>query len=138
VGTPENPITIALEVELSEKKKSRYKMCADFYRDYPEVKQIIWIAGPLKVLKFIYKALHEAIGDKPFLHSFIQLDHFLKDQWQAKIVAGHLKGMSLAEILQIPKAHPWSELTTCSLLDTRKAPIRSTALQVPPFKEFTY
>jgi hypothetical protein len=138
VGTPEIPKTIALEVELSEKKKSRYKLCADFYRDYPEVKQIIWIAGPLTVLKFVHKALCEALGDKPFLHSFIQLDHFLKDQWQAKVVIGYLKDLSLAEILQVSKINRPSTLMPRLLLDTRKAPMRSPTSQIPPLKDFFY
>jgi hypothetical protein len=138
VETPEGPKTIALEVELSEKKKSKYKTCVDFYRDYPEIKQIVWIAGPLTVLKYVHNAITEAIGDRPFIHSFIQLDQFLKDQWQSKIVAGHLKGLSLADILQMPKAHTRGTFTTCALLDTRKAPIRSPTLQIPPFKDFFY
>src|ERR1017187_2650757 len=59
-------VMILMQIQPNTKQNAPIKL-TDFYRDYPKVKQIVWIARPPTALTFA--------------HSFAQLDHFLKYQW---------------------------------------------------------
>jgi len=138
VTKEDKEFVIALEVELSPKVKSKYLGYDDFYRDYPMVGNIIWITGTANLADYIKRTITQARGEEKSRHSFILLDHYLQKQWQAEIVTGPLKGRTLAKIFSISKINTGEMLTPCLFLDTRKAPIRTPAYQIPDIRRFIY
>ncbi len=130
--------TIALEVELSAKEKSKYRNVADFYRDYPSVANVVWIVGSANLIRYIDKAIKEALIDNPTVHSFMHLNDFLKDKWQAVFVAGPLKGHSISTILKHTAINQDQKFSPGLILDTRKAPMKSPTSPAPNIKSFIY
>lgn len=123
-------VAIALEVELTLKRKDRYALTATFYRDEPSIERVVWIVRTQGMAKSISTALHRQAPENSPRHNFI-IEHDIRTLgWGALIRCGRETGATLAALLGCPMEkgmdRPWTSMTQ-ALLDTRKLPGRPRA-----------
>ncbi len=118
-------LTIALEVELNQKKHSYYSWLAKFYDERQEISRVVWVVRPRPLADSIWRELKKAVGDRTALHGFVDLEDFQKMGWQAPILLGAEQGKPLSFLLNYGvQSSPNSDWTRF-LLDTRKCPHKS-------------
>ena len=96
--------TVALEVELNTKSKSRYKKIAQFYSDNTEIDEVIWITDNYSACLKIQKCMFAKNKARFHIHSFVELDDFKKSIWNAKLSGGINNGKTVAQALLVPHA----------------------------------
>lgn len=118
-------LTIALEVEIHQKKSSYYSWLAKFYDDHQNVDRVVWVVRPRRLAESIWRELKKTVGDRVAIHNFLALEDVQKLGWQAPILIGPEQGKSLAFLLNPrPQTLPNPDWTRF-LLDTRKSPHKS-------------
>ncbi len=89
-------ILAALEVEISPKSSSRYKILAKQYRDCASINRVVWMVENESLGKRIYKCFKEEIGQAANTHVFILEEDFKKSGWGAKVFLGEDKEHPIA------------------------------------------
>lgn len=117
--------TVALEVELSQKKLTDYETVGRYYHLDAKVDHIIWITGPRVSPKSIHTAIQKSLGAHPNRHSFITLESFEKTFWQSPVSVGYMVGESLKKILVQEVSAASSAPDSYYFFDTRKYPVKS-------------
>lgn len=116
-----NPMaTVALEVELSSKKLSRYDSVAEFYRHTKEIKRVLWLTGDRKTANSVYRRLHASSPDCD-IHNFILYEDFVKLGWQAPIFRGPEVGKRMDYLLGNQTQTNEQAIAQSFLLDLRKS-----------------
>jgi hypothetical protein len=126
LSKPPRESLIALEVELSKKSPFAYREVGEFYSDYIDILEVIWVVKTKSDMNYIHRHVSSGSSTEASEHSYIFLDQFIEHQWQAKIEFGKSKGKTLKEVIGKSPAKGGSEGTMDFLLDLRKKPINST------------
>lgn len=122
---------IALEIELSKKAPASYNEAGKFYSATIEVAHVLWFVRTLRDAQYIHGHLQGSLQKKISEHSFILMDHFIKNQFQAKIILGKNFDQPVSHILNITSSDAGAVPTQYRLLDIRKYPINSSKLKTP-------
>ena len=92
---PEAPLTVALEVELNIKCKSRYDGLGGFYAATPDIDRVIWVAPILRSLATLQNQLKENEFKERRIHNFILLNDLVQKGWHSEIKLGPEQGQTL-------------------------------------------
>lgn len=118
-------LTIALEVELNQKRSSYYSWLAKFYDERHEISRVVWIVRPRTLADSICRNLKKTVGERAAIHNLVSIGDFRKYGWQAPILFGSEQGKPLGFLLrggvQTSSNLDWTRF----LLDTRKCPHKS-------------
>ncbi len=117
-------LTIALEVELNQKKNSFYQVVGRFYSDHPSITRVLWCVKSLSTAKTIRRHIESDVKDRALIHDFVSLSQVESLGWNAPILIGRESGKSIAYLLgaSIPPVNSPGTFTAKSLFDTRKCP----------------
>lgn len=122
--------TIALEVELTQKRHVDYELIGDFYADHAGISRVLWLVPYRSLAVLIHNKILESIKDKPFIHNFVTFKEFQNHGWQSLIEFGPEKTKSIATLLGSSQENDIStsskHVLTKLILDTHKSPHRST------------
>ncbi len=122
-------LTVALEVEIHQKKSSYYSWLAKFYDERQEISRVVWVLRPRRLAESIWRELSKAVGERAAIHNLLALEDVEKLGWQAPILFGAEQGKSLGFLLnsnvQSSPNPDWIRF----LLDSRKSPHKSTRYQ---------
>lgn len=121
----ENFLTIALEVELSQKTGNQYEIVGDFYSKHPSINHVIWVVPRLSLAGYIHTRIQKAIRQKTMIHSFIVYADFQQQSWNAPIVCGAFLGKTIAQILGANIGNSPEPVLGSFLLNTRKSPFKA-------------
>jgi hypothetical protein len=80
--------TVALEVELTHQRHTKYGAIAEFYRSNPTVVRVLWVVDGLSVAKSLMQAIQKQDREGPTFHSFVTLPDFKQSGWGAHISLG--------------------------------------------------
>lgn len=116
--------TVALEVELHQKKLDEYGSISDFYHLDAQCAEVIWVVDYGYCWERIYERLTKNKATS-VIHNFIHLHDFGTQGWQARIQFGKNAGKSLKEILVPSLGQPSDQSYMDVLFDFRKKPINS-------------
>jgi hypothetical protein len=113
--------TIALEVELSIKKETDYRICGWFYEDQPQIYRVVWVVRTLAAAEKVWRCVTEKRRKNFIPHNILLLRDYLDKGWMAPFILGPEKGKTLNWLLNGNEEK--TEETICSnfLLDTRKS-----------------
>ena len=114
-------VTIALEVELSQKSALRYRIMANVYGEFRDIFRVVWIVPSLAMARTIRNQIKDSCPDTVDVHNFMLQADFELSGWNAIFQHGFETGQSLSYLLHgghNPPTTVWSRY----LLDTRKAP----------------
>lgn len=75
---------MALEVELSQKKKSRNVDYRYFYETFPRGERCLWIVKSKTLAATILRCLYPTRPEF-YIHNFVLIKDFLDQGWEAKI-----------------------------------------------------
>lgn len=108
---------LAIEVEIKAKPLIRYDKVGLYYDMSPDVMAVLWLVGSPKTFSDISHRFLAIKVRRMMIHNFVYLDHFKSKGWQAEVVFGSYKGMSIKDIMsaigvQLP----------CNLLATHLQP----------------
>lgn len=123
-GGLKKPRVLALEVELSQKKKYEYHSLGGWYNLWGDkVQGVIWLVASSGMARSIEGRIFEEVRRENKTHHFVLLEDFLNLGWHAPIVRGPKTGTLMGEILD-PKflEHCPEPNLTKFFLDTRKSP----------------
>lgn len=126
--------TIALEVELTQKRTADYDKTSVFYDRKSEITKVIWVTKRPSLAGHIHSRMNDAAkhDDK---HNFISLVDFLKNGWQAEIRLGSDRTKTLSCLLSDCRRTPLVPVRGNPLLDIRKSPHKSNACRFLTFGE---
>lgn len=119
-------LTIALEVEIHQKKSSYYSWLAKFYDERQEIDRVVWVVKPRRLADSIWRELKRAVGERVAIHNLLALEDVQKLGWQSPILVGPEQGKPLAFLLNPSPQSSSNPDWTRFLLDTRKSPHKST------------
>lgn len=119
----DNPLNLmALEVELSQKKKARYEDYKYFYEQFPQDQKCLWIVKSKSLASTIIRCLYPTRPDY-YIHNFVLLKDFLDKGWQANIFLGPNKHVTIHNLicthLQYIDSNSTVPMFTNYLKDTR-------------------
>jgi hypothetical protein len=114
---------ISLEVEMNQKNRERYEVICDFYHKENSIDTILWIVNNDATSAIIRRQVSDISTEDLPRHVFVNLNDFLKNQWDANAVDGTGQNMRLS--LHIDQTTNKSSLNNIasSLLDFRKCPV---------------
>ncbi len=119
------PQLVAFEVELMPKKKFMYEEVASFYKRHG-VTHILWLVPRESLGKRIHQVMGNVLSLDENRHNFISLEDFNELSWGAKIFLGSHVGQTVSGLLGNKVETESKHVSSKFLLDTRKAPHRST------------
>lgn len=125
VPRAEKWLTIALEVEIHQKKSSYYSWLAKFYDERQEVDRVVWVVRPRRLAESIWCELKKVVGERVAIHNFLVLEDVQELGWQAPIYLGPEQGKPLAFLLNPDLQTSPNPDWTRFLFDTRKCPHKS-------------
>lgn len=128
VGPESNPKTIALEVELTQKRDYDYESVGRSYF-FAKVDGVIWIVPKPSLARAIHNQLIKSHGEE-VKHHFVLLDPLYEKGWQAPIILGQDTGKVISEILQTCPRSSEDQLFSHVSLDTRKRANISSPIQL--------
>ncbi len=131
LSQPNKTSLIAFEIELSKKAPVSYNEAGKFYSGTIEVAHVLWFVRTTRDAQYIQTHLHGGLQNKNSEHSFVLMDHFIKNQYQAKIILGNNFNQSISHILNIMNSDVELSPTQHRLLDIRKYPVNSNKLKIP-------
>ena len=131
LNQPNKTSLIALEVELSKKARVNYDKVGKFYSEIVDVANVLWFVRKIRDAQYIQRHLHSGQQNKISEHSFVLMDHFIKNQYQAKIIFGKNLDQPISHILNIMNSDAGLATTQHRLLDIRKYPVNSYKLKIP-------
>ena len=120
-------VTLALEVELTQKSALRYRLTANFYQENQNIFRVVWVVTSESLCGKIRTQIRESCPETLDLHNFMLLEDFKKVGWNAQFVNGLEKGRPLKDLLNGGFRHAPGICRTSDLLDARKAPGRSNS-----------
>lgn len=114
--------TIALEVQLTRKKKSDYHEAGHFLSLRRGTDKVLWLVKTPGMIKTMEEQTREGTSPKDsYVHSFVTCAAFLKNGWSATIQGGSDKGKTIWQLLGlVPSLGVPGDLK--ALLDVRKSP----------------
>ncbi len=126
--------TIALEVELTQKRTADYDKTAIFYDRQRGISKAIWVIKRPSLAIHIHSRMNESTkhGDK---HNFIALVDFLKKGWQAEIQLGPDRSKTVSCLLSDCLRIPVVPVRGQPVLDIRKSPHKSKSYRFLNFGE---
>lgn len=122
-------LTVALEVEIHQKKSSYYSWLAKFYDEHQEISRVVWVVRPRSLAESIWRELKKAVGERATIHNLLTLDDVEILGWQAPILLGAEQGKALGFLLNSEAQSIPNPDWTRFLLDTRKCPHKSRRYQ---------
>jgi len=127
--------TIALEIELSQKRNGDYDKARIFYDRQPAIKKVIWVVKTPGLMGQIHRRMNQFSkhGEK---HNFVYLKDFLMNGWNAPIQLGPDSGKSILELLHHRLATATPPVVYRKFLDIRKSPHKSSNYRFPEFGHF--
>jgi hypothetical protein len=128
------PITVALEVELSVKRKRDYSTRAHFYQWEKSVHRSVWLVANLNAAKRIQSFLKGFCEDSYLFHNFLTLKEFQTNRWLGSFCLGIHQNETLASLVapqnDYSKINP-SFCGTLLLLDSSKIASRTLDYHPP-------
>lgn len=118
---------ISIELELSQKSNDSYESTGDFYSDYEQIKQILWIVSRKGMIPGMKANLNKSHNSNGLCHNFILLTDFFKNGWQTKILDGISAGKTVYQLLGKHEENFEQTFSYKYILDTRKFPRISRA-----------
>ena len=116
---------IALEVELSSKTNADYRALCEFY-DHSKMDQVLWVVSSRTLLNRISTLLDESGHEERMKrHSFILLDHFKSQGWQAEVLKGKDRGKSIIQLVHNKPTTSSQPVVSSYFLNSLKSPHRS-------------
>lgn len=133
---------VALEVELNPKSNAEYQEVSKFYRRATTVTDVLWVVPHKWMAPHIQEQLEKyATEDSHKKHSFVLLDQFKAQCWQAPINNGRYAGLTITHVLgKIGTKEPQNgHKTFCThfTLDTRKTSMVSGKTKFSQLHDFT-
>jgi hypothetical protein len=122
VSLPEGTGTMALEVELKLKSRTKYGVVAKFYRDHPKIFRVIWVVATLPMAKAIRERLYKGSAENIGMHTFLLQKDFVQHGWQARIIFGYEQNKPFSYLLGYRDNKSLEKYFVFSILDTRKTP----------------
>jgi hypothetical protein len=118
--------TVALEVELSQKKDVRYEAAADFYAGEPQVVRVLWLMSRSSACENLHNKIVTHLRQRPMVHNFISYPVFRSSGWGALIEFGPEQGKPITYLLGKKTSETHQTPDSILILDTRKCPQSST------------
>lgn len=132
--------TVAIEVELSNKRDVDYLKIAEFYEHYRKIARVLWLVPRRSAGLSLQEKMDGAFRGSASPHQFILLEDFTKIGWHSEIAFGSDQGKTLLSVIS-EKTHekyrkePGAILSHV-LLDTRKSPHTSDIYNGYEFGDF--
>ena len=109
----ENSITVALEVELNQKKLSNYSRATEFYSYYKNINCVLWVVPSVGKAQSILREMTRNSTESSN-HDFVLLSDFYRHGWQSTMVVGPNTGKTISNLLRgnagggpaVTPAHP--------------------------------
>lgn len=89
--------SMALEVEINQKSKKRYRGYSYFYEEFAEDERCLWIVKSPKHAITIIKSMYEYQPEYQ-IHNFVLLKDIVENNWSCKIIRGPEKGQALSNL----------------------------------------
>ena len=116
---------LALEVELTRKRRYSYRGIGGFYSHRKNVFRVIWVVSTMGLARHIQNEI-KAVHPVGYLcHDFILLKDFLVNGWYARFVIGRENGLPLSLLLGCGDEKTTKHVWSFFLLNTKKSPHRS-------------
>ena len=123
--------TIAIEVEISNKRDADYLRIAEFYSHYSNIVRVLWLVPRHSTALNIQQKMIEVQNGTPSPHNFVLLDEFQKLGWHCEFDLGPDQGKTVLSLLsgKTPERYRKESgpILAHALLDTRKSPHTSDA-----------
>ncbi len=120
VTLPEGSRTIALEVELNQKRDQDYCALGNRYRDQKKVDCVLWVVPRESMGRTIHRHLLKYVEGHS-KHNFVLLEDVYQKGWQAKVFEGPEHPKSIDEILANQRGTTREMVFSRISLDTQKS-----------------
>jgi hypothetical protein len=119
------PITLAIEVEINQKRDRFYQQLAHFYDRNEVIKRILWCVSTANLARKISRLIETEVPGRHAIHNFITRADFERSGWSAPILLGAEAGKAIHYLFDERVQTSPKPVWTPFLLDTRKCPHRS-------------
>ena len=120
------PVTVAIEVELSHKTDAEYLRIAEHYDLFRTVARVFWLVPRKATAHTLHSKMKAATRRQPFPHNFVVFEEFQTRGWDSQIIIGPDEGKTLSdfysEVCQQSARLPPDSCLAHALLDLRKCP----------------
>ncbi len=117
--------TVALEVELTPKRRLDYEKIVAFYDSHPGIHSVLWVVSKTSLIRTVTDAVRQ-VTDGNTRHNFVLLRDVLSHGWHAKISSGPQSQKTMDCSLENCGQTPGKHVFPMFSMDTRKSPFRST------------
>ena len=104
-------LSVAIEVEITRKIKSKYADAAESYSDLESVHRILWLVPAQSDARHIQSAMRNSEMENRDKHDFVLVPDFKTVGWQSKITLGPEAGKTVQEFLNSLPQKPVSNVT---------------------------
>ena len=112
--------TIALEMEITQKRNLSYQLVATFYEQHHEIFRVVWVVPTVAFAEQIRSQIESVSPETQQIHNFLLLNDIKQHGWNAPFIVGRERGWCLKDLLHggVPNACP--TLGTLDFLNFRK------------------
>ncbi len=114
--------TLALEVELNQKKTTEYECVSKFYSENLKVFRVVWVVRRVGLAKSLDQVFRRTAPKRHVIHTFVSEKDIREKGWHAPIILGLEAGKPLSILLQNAVTNTPRYIAALPNLDLRRFP----------------